>query len=114
MAISLLVKVRFWRQSQALVSKEKQRLYTISYRAHPATHPESGVTASICPDHERPPAEQERLRGFKSRILALNFLADTIKSAADFIVVGKDSLPFSKDVLCVEVSGPTQPLVTFS
>lgn len=73
---------------------------------------DSGVTASIQPDNDRPEAEQEKLRAFKSPTVALSDFRDIVASAERLIGAGTDQLQFTKDVLRVEVSGPTQPHLT--
>lgn len=74
--------------------------------------PSSGVTATIRPDPERAESQKERLRAFNSPTVSLSQFADIVSSAEDFIGVGQDGQRFSKDVLRVEVSGPTQPHLT--
>jgi len=74
--------------------------------------PESGLKISIYPDADRPEKEKMRLRNFKPPTLALEHFADIVKSAENVMGVGEDDLAFSKDVLRVEVSGPTQPHLT--
>ncbi|EXJ78226.1 hypothetical protein A1O3_09387 [Capronia epimyces CBS 606.96] len=71
-----------------------------------------GVTASIHPDEDRPVSEQERIREFESSTVDLGRFADIVKEAENHIGVGQDGHVFSKDVLRVEVSGPTQPHLT--
>lgn len=74
--------------------------------------PESGVTASIHPDEDRSEADKTRMREFKSSKVALAHFRDIVSDAERIIGVGTDQLPFSKDVLRVEVSGPKQPHLT--
>jgi len=74
--------------------------------------PESEIKVSIYPDPDRPETEQIRVRNFTSPTLALDQFAKIVKSAEKAMGVGKYDLPFSKDVLRVEVSGPTQPHLT--
>lgn len=74
--------------------------------------PQSGVTASIYPDDTRTPAQQERLRTFRSPTLALDQFEDIVKHAETAIGISRDGSLFSKDILRVEVSGPTQPHLT--
>lgn len=74
--------------------------------------PNMGVTASIFPDEDRPAAEKERIRGFKSSTRVLENFAAIVEEAGEHIGVGQDGHGFSKDVLRVEVSGPTQPHLT--
>lgn len=74
--------------------------------------PDSGVTASIHPDEDRSEADKTRMREFKSSTVALTHFRDIVSDAERIIGVGTDQLPFSKDVLRVEVSGPKQPHLT--
>ena len=74
--------------------------------------PNSGVTASIQPDPERAQSQREHIRAFRSPTVALSQFAEIVSSAENFIGVGQDGHLFSKDVLRVEVSGPTQPHLT--
>lgn len=74
--------------------------------------PSEGVTATIIPDSGRQSAEQARLRKFKSPTLSLDRFGEIVKSAEETIGVGQESFLFSKDVLRVEVSGPSQPHLT--
>ena len=73
---------------------------------------EFGVTASIHSDEDRPSAEQERIRRFKSSTVDLAQFATIVKDAENHIGVGTSDHMFSKDILRVEVSGPTQPQLT--
>jgi Dynamin family/Dynamin central region len=74
--------------------------------------PESGVTASIHADDDRPAVEKERIRRFRSSTVKLAQFASIVKEAENHIGAGRDGHMFSKDVLRVEVSGPTQPHLT--
>ncbi|OQV10939.1 Dynamin central domain-containing protein [Cladophialophora immunda] len=74
--------------------------------------PNVGIRASIHADEERPSAEQRRIRGFKSSTVDLGQFASIVRQAEKHIGVGPDRQRFSKDVLRVEVSGPTQPHLT--
>ncbi|EXJ76185.1 uncharacterized protein A1O5_00693 [Cladophialophora psammophila CBS 110553] len=74
--------------------------------------PKVGIKASIHADEERPSAEQDRIRGFKSSTIELNDFASIVREAERYIGVGQEGHLFSKDVLRVEVSGPTQPHLT--
>lgn len=74
--------------------------------------PESGVTASIHPDEDRPRTEKERIRNFQSSTVELAQFATIVKEADNYVGVGREGHMFSKDVLRVEVSGPTQPHLT--
>jgi len=74
--------------------------------------PGSGVTASIHADDDRPTLEKERIRQFRSSTVDLAQFATIVKEAENFIGLGAEGHMFSKDVLRVEVSGPTQPHLT--
>src|SRR5205809_3999931 len=74
--------------------------------------PDSGVTASIHPDDDRPVAERKRIREFRSSTVELKHFATIVDEAENFIWEGREGRKFSKDVLRVEVSGPTQPHLT--
>lgn len=74
--------------------------------------PASGLKVSIYPDADRPEEEQMDLRNFKPPTLALEHFANIVKSAESAVRRGENNQVFSKDVLRVEVSGPTQPHLT--
>ncbi|KIW99024.1 uncharacterized protein Z519_00687 [Cladophialophora bantiana CBS 173.52] len=74
--------------------------------------PKVGIKASIHADEARPSAEQDRIRGFRSSTIELNDFASIVREAERYIGVGQEGHLFSKDVLRVEVSGPTQPHLT--
>ena len=74
--------------------------------------PGSGVTASIHADDDRPTLEKKRIRQFRSSTIDLAQFATIVKEAENFIGLGREGHMFSKDVLRVEVSGPTQPHLT--
>jgi len=74
--------------------------------------PTLGVTASIHPDEDRPAAEKGRIREFESSTVDLRHFAAIVQEAEKHIGVGQEGHVFSKDVLRVEVSGPTQPHLT--
>lgn len=67
---------------------------------------------SIHPDEDRSDADKIRMRGFKSSTVALAQFKDIVSDAERIIGVGTEQLPFSNDVLRVEVSGPKQPHLT--
>ncbi|KEF55147.1 uncharacterized protein A1O9_08801 [Exophiala aquamarina CBS 119918] len=74
--------------------------------------PNLSVIASIHPDEDRPVAEKARIRQFKSSTVDLRQFAAIVNEAEKHIGVGQDGHAFSKDILRVEVSGPTQPHLT--
>lgn len=74
--------------------------------------PDTGVTISIFPDEARLPAEKERLSAFESPTTSLDRFSEIVQSAAEIMGVGSGGLPFSRDVLRVEVTGPLQPHLT--
>ncbi|ETI26987.1 hypothetical protein G647_10086 [Cladophialophora carrionii CBS 160.54] len=74
--------------------------------------PETSVTASIHPDDDRTSAEKERIQQFKSSTIDLHQFAAIVRDAEICIGEGRDGHIFSKNVLRVEVSGPTQPHLT--
>jgi len=74
--------------------------------------PHLSVTASIHPDEYRPAVEKEHIRQFKSSTVDLRQFSAIVNEAERHISVGQGRHPFSKDVLRVEVSGPTQPHLT--
>lgn len=74
--------------------------------------PNLSVTASIHPDEDRPALEKARIRRFNSSTVDLRRFADIVNEAEKHIGVGQDGHAFSKDILRVEVSGPTQPHLT--
>ena len=73
---------------------------------------EVGVTASIHPDEDCTIVEQERIRKFRSSTVDLAQFATIVKEAENHIGVGGNGHMFSKDVLRVEVSGPSQTHLT--
>lgn len=70
------------------------------------------VTVSIHPDDDSGAAEKERIRAFRTSTADLNRFEDIVREAETFIGVGKNGHMFSKNVLRVEVKGPTQANLT--
>lgn len=74
--------------------------------------PESKIKVSILPNRERPEREQRRLEAFEPLDTALESFDKIVDEAGAAMKVGEDEQSFSKDVLRVEVCGPTQPHLT--
>lgn len=74
--------------------------------------PETGVATSIQPDSDRSEAEQAQLRNASFPKVALKDFQATVSAAERLIGTGTNGSQFSKDVLRVEVSGPSQPHLT--
>ncbi|MCJ1474752.1 hypothetical protein MMC13_003412 [Lambiella insularis] len=74
--------------------------------------PQDAIKVSIHPDNDRSEAEQEKIRCFKPSTLALKQFASIVRGAGDFLGIGQGGRIFSKDILRVELQGPSQPHLT--
>lgn len=74
--------------------------------------PESMIKASINPDEDRPEKEKSRLRKFQKTNINLTQFSQIVEDAGRTMKVGEEDLPFSKDILRVEICGPQQPHLT--
>ncbi|KAF2848777.1 hypothetical protein T440DRAFT_453676 [Plenodomus tracheiphilus IPT5] len=78
--------------------------------------PESTSKITITPDKLRPKSEQARLKSFSRTIDDFSQLPDVIEEATKAmglgVVGGINSRAFSRDVLSVEITGPTRPQLT--
>lgn len=73
---------------------------------------QAGVSVTIQPDENRPLAEIEAIRQFRSPTVALENFAAIVRSAEEVMGVNQSTRGFFKDVLRVEVTGPRQPHLT--
>lgn len=64
---------------------------------------------SIVPDVERPQAEKDALIGFQAPSTSLDLLPTIMEAAAEAMGIDNEHKSFSKDILRVELCGPTQP-----
>ena len=75
--------------------------------------PSSTCTITITPDKLRPRSEQIKLNTFNKSIQDFSQLPDLIEEATQAmglgVVGGINSRAFSRDVLSVEITGPTRP-----
>lgn len=75
--------------------------------------PASTSTVTITPDKLRPESEQAKLKGFTKSIQNFDQLPDVIEEATLAmglgVVGGISSRAFSRDVLSVEITGPSRP-----
>ncbi|XP_014560166.1 hypothetical protein COCVIDRAFT_23652 [Bipolaris victoriae FI3] len=78
--------------------------------------PASTSTVTITPDKLRPESEQAKLKGFTKSIQNFDQLPDVIEEATLAmglgVVGGISSRAFSRDVLSVEITGPSRPQLT--
>ena len=75
-------------------------------------HPIPSISTRITPDKARLDSEQEKLRAFNRTITDFNELPgiiDDATAAMGLEEVGKSGKAFARDVLTVEISGPTRP-----
>ncbi|KAF1351464.1 dynamin family protein-like protein [Lizonia empirigonia] len=78
--------------------------------------PLSTSTITITPDKHRPKSEKAKLKSFTKSITDFSQLPDVIEEATLAmglgVVGGINSRAFSRDVLSVEITGPTRPQLT--
>lgn len=74
------------------------------------------VSVNIIPDSTRPAIEQERLTGLTLQLDDFKNLGDLVERATDAMGLnntdGKTARAFARDVLNIEISGPTRPHLT--
>ena len=75
-------------------------------------NPMSHITITIIPDHSRSKQEQAILASFEPPTTSLNNFSEIVDAAAIAMGVDGRGKCFSKDILKVELSGPTQPHLT--
>jgi hypothetical protein len=78
-------------------------------------HASSSISTRITPDKARPEAEQQELREFARTIADFSELPSIIAEATKAMgleEVGQTNKAFSRDVLTVEISGPSRPQLT--
>ncbi|KAF1360090.1 hypothetical protein EJ07DRAFT_165721 [Lizonia empirigonia] len=78
-------------------------------------HATSAISTRITPDKSRPEAEQEELRDFTRTITDFTQLPEIIAEATKAMgleEIGLSNKAFAKDVLTVEISGPSRPQLT--
>ncbi|KAF2036298.1 GTP-binding protein [Setomelanomma holmii] len=78
-------------------------------------HATSAISTRITPDKSRPEAEQQDLRDFTRTITDFTQLPDIIADATKAMgleEVGQTNKAFARDVLTVEISGPSRPQLT--
>ncbi len=74
--------------------------------------PHSSISTRINPDKARPDHEQDELRQFNETITDFTQLPVIIKKAEKAMgleEIGHGSRAFARDVLTIEISGPTRP-----
>lgn len=74
--------------------------------------PTSQIKITIIPDDKRPEKEKESLANFQPPTISLEAFPEIINAAASAMGIDDTKKFFSKDVLRVELSGPTQPHLT--
>jgi hypothetical protein len=74
--------------------------------------PISQANITIIPDDQRPRKERDSLANFKPPTISLEGFSKIVDAAANAMGIDGTQKSFSKDVLRVELSGPTQPHLT--
>lgn len=78
----------------------------------------SSITVKVIPDSERPSHEQHSIKAFQKSIIDFSELPDVMRLAMNVMGITEDlsvlatSQAFAKDVLSIEIEGPTQPHLT--
>lgn len=76
------------------------------------------LAVKVIPDSKRPSHEQDRIKAFTESIMNLDELPDTMAKAMALMGIesdptsGSNSRVFSRDVLSVEIEGPSRPQLT--
>ena len=73
---------------------------------------EAGACVSIVPHESRPEEEVRALRSFKEELAGFGDLPGVTEKATQAMGVSKYGKAFSKDILRVEISGPSRPHLT--
>ena len=71
-----------------------------------------GISVSIVAAKEKSPAERERLQQFSHALVTQDDFPALFKKAKDAMGISDTGKGFSRDILRVEIRGPTQPQVT--
>lgn len=72
----------------------------------------TGISVSIVPGHDRSAADRERLSNFRFTLLKADDFASLFEKAKVIMGLTEHGSAFSKDILRVEISGPSQPQLT--
>lgn len=72
----------------------------------------TGISVSIVPGHDRSATDRERLSNFQSTLLTADDFASLFEKAKVTMGLTEHGGAFSKDILRVEISGPSQPQLT--
>lgn len=71
-----------------------------------------GISVSIVPGHDRSTIDRDRLSNFRFSLLNANDFASLFEKAKITMGLTEHGSAFSKDILRVEISGPSQPQLT--
>lgn len=71
-----------------------------------------GISVSIVPGHDRSAIDRERLSNFRSSLRKADDFASLFEQAKVIMGLTEHGSAFSKDILRVEISGPSQPQLT--
>lgn len=71
-----------------------------------------GISVSIVPGHDRSATDRERLSNFRFSLLNASDFASLFEKAKVIMGLTEHGSAFSKDILRVEISGPSQPQLT--
>lgn len=71
-----------------------------------------GISVSIVPGHDRSAIDRERLSNFRSSLRKADDFASLFEKAKVIMGLTEHGSAFSKDILRVEISGPSQPQLT--
>ena len=74
--------------------------------------PETNANVLIVPGSDRSGADKAKLLNFQLQKVELEQFKATVSDANGTMGLDGDSRTFSNDILCIEVSGPTQPHLT--
>ncbi|MCJ1465027.1 hypothetical protein MMC07_003642 [Pseudocyphellaria aurata] len=74
--------------------------------------PKTGISVSIVPGHDRSATDREHLSAFRSALLNTDQFASLFEDAKKVMGLTEHGSAFSKDILRVEISGPSQPQLT--
>lgn len=74
--------------------------------------PTKGISVSIVPGHDRSATDRERLSNFRFSLLKTEDFASLFEKAKVTMGLTEHGSAFSKDILRVEISGPSQPQLT--
>jgi GTPase SAR1 family protein len=78
--------------------------------------PKDGITIKVIPDGDRPSSEKESIKAFRESIDDFSNLPDLMSKATKLMGLDDPShnqaRAFAKDVLSIEIEGPTRPQLT--